>query len=217
MQTDMEQRSVCAATLNKQNRRFKFEKNRNETAKPGVFRIFVECGNKACKHRRPNGNRVKLALSPGDHTPTDEELINRAQERGWHIGADRSEHRCPGCVQDKAKSMEKPKAAQPPTWEGLPPAKRNAIIKALFESYDIENSRYLPGCSDKTVAADVDVPWGYVRHARDMNGLPGDREDVAEAKNEIEAFRKKISGLADDINTLVAELAAMERRLNEIH
>lgn len=164
------------------------------------------------------------------------------RRRGWTIGARASRDLCPTCSAAAPRSPApvitlKPKEAPTMTvpkptvapMKAEPPREmtrdhKRIINLKLHEVYVDERTGYGPGWSDKRVAEDLGIPWGWVRDVREeLFGPDRNSEEIAELKavqdiirKDIETAERRHKELGDLIAAIRASAEAVDARLKAL-
>lgn len=193
------------------------EATRSDGGQPRARCVCDECGTEIIipvPHDRRHGGTVSVRV--------DEGAANRKlSERGWSV---RKGTICPDCVARRKAAPEKPQeipketeimatttTKEPQLREPTPKQKRE-IIGLLELAYDDGAKRYKDGESDKSIAEAIGggILWGWVAQIREDLFGPDTRNQ------ELEALRKDMTKLGEEISTHQAELREAKAEIKAI-
>ena len=124
---------------------------------------------------------------------------------------------CPACSTPKAKPAtvreETIMAVEPPRQPSTDDRRR--IRDALFEHYLEDKGCYAKAHSDRSVAQSLNVPFAWVATIREAMGFGPDKNEAGSAFSaEIEALKRDLSGLQDDLlKTFSVRCDELEKRI----
>jgi hypothetical protein len=176
-----------------------------------------------------------------DSGERESRLVRRKfEERGWHIGKNKTHHLCPACerkaIEDRRSGGAKPVTLKPVNGEAnnmvgghlaavMPPAAvpemtkehRRIIFAKLNEVYVSETAGYANDWTDKKVAEELGCPRAWVETIRKENfGEKAGNDTIGphleEARRVVADGRKMLSEIGDLKQTV--ELAT--KRINEL-
>ena len=153
-----------------------------------------------CGHTEKLGSNNRCGSSP------PEAIANRLRKSGWFIANREGKDLCPAC--NKTKSIPHKKetnvvelktvaTAEPQAIIVEPPREmtkedRRLIFAKINDVYLDEKQGYSSGWSDKNVAADLGVPFAWVKNIREENfGSEGAPEEVLKLFEDAKALEKE--------------------------
>lgn len=151
---------------------------------------------------------LPLHASNGKRMPV-EFYVQKAREQGWVVGK-RGKHICKECKMAETKTGQ----AAPAQPREMQPADKRRVFRALDETYDEANSRYMEGHTDKTAAESLGVPRKWVETVREEafgpsgHNLNMERVETALGKLETET---QVA-----IKAAIKTTASAEEKLGEI-
>lgn len=151
-------------------------------------------------------------------------IVKKFRERGWTVSGKRSaaavcwwcangkdrttmqrDQKAGGKGRDEDRSQDQGAArADMPAGPNVAQLKR--IADHLRGCFDAQGGHYLDNATDQTVADALNVPWSWVRSAREVMGL------VIRIDPEVKALRAELAALAEMITNLHGRLEAIERK-----
>lgn len=174
----------------------------------------------------------EIAKARGGGLMPPEALHKKMSERGWHLGRGADSDLCPACARGlkqknptevvKMRSTKttgtsagaiEAAAAAPrlPTFD-----EKRLILSKLDEVYLDSGRGYSGSWSDKSVAADLGVPWKWVADIREANfGPHAGNEAISEVLAEARALHADIKAHLKEADEKVRAFAAREDSLGK--
>jgi hypothetical protein len=151
------------------------------------------------------------------YTPP-EIIVKKFREKGWTVSGKRNGAAvCWWCANGKERGVKRDAKEQDPvssspadTKAEMPAGPTIAQLKRIADHvrgcFDAQGGHYIDNSTDHTIADALNVPWSWVRSAREVMGF------VIKVDPEVKALRAELAALAEMITNLANRLEQIERK-----